>query len=241
MLSRAEIDDILRLIDTSAFQEMKLEMGDLKLELRKGGAAPSAPPPPLTPFAPVTTKVTASGGGSEVPSPLLGTFWHAPRPGADPFVKPGDVVTPDTVIGIIEVMKLMNSVSAGIGGTVVALVELVAPNGELVEHGQTLIRIQPQRPRSAASSSPSGARLPCASSAPRTPWGSKPCWACPRPTVLLWGPNSPPAPSPSAPPLARQVSQDRNRRPSRPCHRLRRPAPWLVLSVRKPRPGPGLR
>ena len=88
----------------------------------------------------VPAPVVASGGGAEIPAPLLGTFWHAPRPGADPFVKPGDVVTADTVIGIIEVMKLMNSVPAGMAGRVV---EICAPNGELVEHGQTLIRIQP--------------------------------------------------------------------------------------------------
>jgi acetyl-CoA carboxylase biotin carboxyl carrier protein len=144
MLTRAEIDDILKLIDGSDFTELKLEMGDLKLELRKGGAAPvpvaaavsGAPAAPV----PVAAKVVASGGGSEVPAPLLGTFWHAPRPGADPFVKPGDVVTADTVIGIIEVMKLMNSFAAGVAGTVL---EIVAPNGELVEHGQPLIRIQP--------------------------------------------------------------------------------------------------
>lgn len=147
MLTRAEIDDILKLIDGSDFTELKLEMGDLKLELRKGGAvsAPAASPvasPVAVPAAPVPVgaKVVASGGGSEVPAPLLGTFWHAPRPGADVFVKPGDVVTADTVIGIIEVMKLMNSVAAGIAGTVL---EIVAPNGELVEHGQPLIRIQP--------------------------------------------------------------------------------------------------
>lgn len=146
MLTRAEIDDILRLIDGSEFTELKLEMGDLKLELRKGGSAPTpvvAPAAVVAPApapAPVTAKVVASGGGSEVPAPLLGTFWHAPRPGADPFVKAGDVVSADTVIGIIEVMKLMNSVPAGVAGTVL---EIVAPNGELVEHGQTLIRIQP--------------------------------------------------------------------------------------------------
>jgi acetyl-CoA carboxylase biotin carboxyl carrier protein len=144
MLTRAEIDDILKLIDGSDFTELKLEMGDLKLELRKGGAAPlsqpAAPPAAVAPV-PVVAKVIASGGGAEVPAPLLGTFWHAPRPGADPFVKPGDVVTPDTVIGIIEVMKLMNSVSAGVAGTVQ---EILAPNGQLVEHGQALIRILPQ-------------------------------------------------------------------------------------------------
>ncbi len=149
MLTRAEIDDILKLIDGSTFSELKLEMGDLKLELRKGPQAPAQPfhlgentPAGGTPPAPkaVPAPVVASGGGAEIPAPLLGTFWHAPRPGADPFVKPGDVVTADTVIGIIEVMKLMNSVSAGIAGTVI---EITAPNGELVEHGQTLIRIQP--------------------------------------------------------------------------------------------------
>ena len=84
--------------------------------------------------------VVASGGGSEVPAPLLGTFYHAPKPGAAPFVKVGDTVTEDSVIGIIEVMKLMNQVTAGIAGTVT---EIVAANGALVEHGQPLLRIQP--------------------------------------------------------------------------------------------------
>lgn len=153
MLTRAEIDDILNLIDGSQFSELKLEMGDLKLELRKGpqtsalrlplgGNTPAGgiqPQPPAPPVA-VRAPVTASGGGSEIPAPLLGTFWHAPRPGAEPFVSPGDSVTADTVIGIIEVMKLMNSVTAGMAGTVL---EIAAPNGVLVEHGQTLIRIQP--------------------------------------------------------------------------------------------------
>lgn len=144
MLTRTDIDDILRLIDGSDFLELKLEMGDLKLELRRPGAGPAASvaPPPAPVAAPVkiAAPVIASGGGSEVPAPLLGIFWHAPRPGADPFVKPGDRVTPDTVIGIIEVMKLMNSVPAGVAGIVL---ELTAPNGQMVEHGQCLIRVQP--------------------------------------------------------------------------------------------------
>ena len=147
MLTRSDIDDILRLIDGSDFVELKLEMGDVKLELRRPGAAPQTAPQTAAFAAPapeparVAAPVLASGGGSEVPAPLLGIFWHAPRPGADAFVKPGDRVTPDTVIGIIEVMKLMNSVPAGVAGVVL---DLVAPNGEMVEHGQTLIRIQPE-------------------------------------------------------------------------------------------------
>jgi acetyl-CoA carboxylase biotin carboxyl carrier protein len=152
-LTRADIDDILKLIDGSDFDELKLEVGDLKLELRRRGApAPTpvaaasteAPAPALAPTpakaSTVAAPVVASGGGSEVPAPLLGTFYRAPKPGADPFVQIGDTVTADTVIGIIEVMKLMNSVTAGVAGTVT---EICAENGQLVEHGQALIRVQP--------------------------------------------------------------------------------------------------
>jgi acetyl-CoA carboxylase biotin carboxyl carrier protein len=147
-LTRADIDEILKLVDGSDFDELRLEMGDLKLELRRRGAgAPAAPstatataPKPATPAAAVPAPVVASGGGSEVPAPLLGTFYRAPKPGADPFVQVGDTVTADTVIGIIEVMKLMNSVTAGVAGTVT---EICAENGQLVEHGEALIRVQP--------------------------------------------------------------------------------------------------
>jgi acetyl-CoA carboxylase biotin carboxyl carrier protein len=83
---------------------------------------------------------TALNDGQDVPAPLLGTFYHASKPGAAPFVAVGDMVTADTVIGIIEVMKLMNQVTSGIDGIVT---EIVAPNGELVEHGQSLIRVKP--------------------------------------------------------------------------------------------------
>jgi acetyl-CoA carboxylase biotin carboxyl carrier protein len=147
MLTRSDIDDILRLIDGSDFLELRLEMGDLKLELRRPGSGPAtvAVAPQI---APASVKVAApvavpavTTGGTEVPAPLPGIFWHAPRPGADAFVKPGDRVTADTVIGIIEVMKLMISVPAGLAGVVL---DMTAPNGEMVEHGQTLIRIQPE-------------------------------------------------------------------------------------------------
>ncbi len=152
MLTRADVEEIMRLLDQSDFQDLRLEHGDLKLELRRKGAMPPAPAAPVSavpmpahvtglqpaPFASVAAPVIASGGGAEVPAPLLGTFWHAPRPGADPFVKVGDVVAPDTVIGIIEVMKLMTSVPAGLAGVVA---EILVPNGQMVEHGQALIRV----------------------------------------------------------------------------------------------------
>ena len=85
------------------------------------------------------------GGGADpnavdVRSPLLGIFYRAPKPGEAAFIEIGTQVEADTVIGIIEVMKLMNSVRAGVKGEVV---EIPAANSALVEYGETLIRVRP--------------------------------------------------------------------------------------------------
>ena len=151
-LSRADIDDIIRLIDNSNFDELKLELGDTKIEIRRNGAKPApavaAPPARATRAQPAPTRSTpapapatpAPGGSIDVPAPQLGIFYHAPKPGEPPFVAVGDEVVPDTVIGIIEVMKLMNTVEAGVTGTVT---QVVVPNGESVKAGDTLIRVRP--------------------------------------------------------------------------------------------------
>jgi acetyl-CoA carboxylase biotin carboxyl carrier protein len=153
-LSRDDIDEIIRLVEQSSFDELKLEVGDTKIEIRRNGAAASAPaapvrrePPPQRPVpeprpasaTPVRPTSSTAAGGTDVPAPQLGIFYHAPRPGEPPFVSVGDTVEDDTVIGIIEVMKLMNTVAAGIAGTVT---EIVAPNGQSVKQGDTLIRVQ---------------------------------------------------------------------------------------------------
>jgi acetyl-CoA carboxylase biotin carboxyl carrier protein len=140
MLTRAEIDDILKLIDSSDFLELKLEMGDLKLELRRPGAAPPLPNGAAQAAPALATPPPSRFAPPPVTAPLLGTLWHQARPGDDPYVKVGDTVTADTVIGIIEVMKLMNIVPAGIAGVVT---EVVAPNGKPVQYGDTLIRVRP--------------------------------------------------------------------------------------------------
>ena len=72
-------------------------------------------------------------------APLPGTFYRAPRPGAAPFVEVGSRVSADTVIGIVETMKLMNSVHAGVDGTVA---EFCVQNAEFAAHGATLLRIR---------------------------------------------------------------------------------------------------
>jgi acetyl-CoA carboxylase biotin carboxyl carrier protein len=73
-----------------------------------------------------------------VTAPLLGTFYRAPKPGAAPFVEVGSAVEPETVIAIIEVMKLMNTVRAGRAGRVT---EILVTDGALVEYGQPLLRL----------------------------------------------------------------------------------------------------
>ena len=150
-LTAADIAEIARLLDESHFTDLKLETGGLKLRIRRegGGWAPryededeevaegassGSEPMPLGQEA-----GAARAGEVDVPAPLLGNFYEAPRPGDPPFVQPGDAVTEETVIGIIEVMKLMNPIRAGVAGTVVAL---LAPNGSAVEEGQALIRVK---------------------------------------------------------------------------------------------------
>jgi acetyl-CoA carboxylase biotin carboxyl carrier protein len=78
-------------------------------------------------------------GATVVPAPLLGIFYRAPKPGEPPFVEVGSRVEAGTIIGIIEVMKLMNSVRAGVRGEVVGI---PARNGELVEYGEALLFVR---------------------------------------------------------------------------------------------------
>jgi biotin carboxyl carrier protein len=79
-------------------------------------------------------------GMAPITAPILGTFYVAPEPGAPPFVKVGETITEDTTVGLIEVMKVFNSVRSGVKGVVA---ELVVQNGQFVEHGQTLFLVKP--------------------------------------------------------------------------------------------------
>lgn len=151
-LTAADIAEIARLLDESHFTDLKLETGGLKLRIRRSGGnwAPryedeeelaTAPAPAASAEAmPLGNEAGAARAGEvDVPAPLLGNFYEAPRPGDPAFVKPGDAVTEETVIGIIEVMKLMNPIRAGVSGTVVAI---LAQSGAAVEEGEALIRVK---------------------------------------------------------------------------------------------------
>ena len=92
--------------------------------------------------APGTVQHSSAAGDSltAVTAPLPGTFYRAPRPGADPFVQVGDAVAPDTVVAIVETMKLMNPVHAGTAGRVA---RIALENGDFAPLGTTLLLIEP--------------------------------------------------------------------------------------------------
>jgi acetyl-CoA carboxylase biotin carboxyl carrier protein len=160
-LTEDDVLHILKLIDESKFDYFQLEVGELKITVSKGdpiplsSSAPSAQPakatvveaPKATPVAPapqsaasnIDTKAAAEGL-LPITAPLLGTFYVAPEPGAPPFVQVGTAITEDTTVGLIEVMKVFNSVRANVRGTVS---QVVAQNGQFVEYGQTLFLVKP--------------------------------------------------------------------------------------------------
>src|SRR4029077_11062484 len=109
--------------------------------MRRASVAAAAPAPAPAPSAPSPVPAAAAGPVAkhlkEITSPMLGTFYRAPKPGSAPFVEIGSAVEEDSVIAIIEVMKLMNTVRAGVKGVVT---EILPADETLVEFGQVLMR-----------------------------------------------------------------------------------------------------
>ena len=168
MLTHEDVEEILQLLDATPVDEFELETGRFKLTLRRSatgagrwtqerqtrGASDMLPVAGSGPMPPAATPVTAAApamaaasdaapaadGQFEIRAPLLGSFYRAPKPGAPPFVEIGTSVGPDTVVAIIETMKLMNSVYAGAAGRVI---EICIGDGSFVEQHQVLMRLTP--------------------------------------------------------------------------------------------------
>ena len=142
-LTAKDVAEIMRILEASSFEELSLEMGGVKLRLQRGSAArqPLEPPPVPTPppNSPPPPPPPPHSGLLEIPSPMVGIFYFAPRPGELPFVELGSKVAQETVVGIIEVMKLMNTVRAGVKGEVA---EILVKNGAAVEYGEILMRVR---------------------------------------------------------------------------------------------------
>jgi len=143
-LTDDDVREILRIVDESDVGELRIATEGFSLHVLKNGATASAEGPrPVAPApapaAEPSPPPAVEDGTMIVPSPMLGTFYRAEAPGAAPFVEVGATVGPDSTVCIIEVMKMMNSVAAGVSGTVV---EVCAENGELVEYGEPLLRVR---------------------------------------------------------------------------------------------------
>lgn len=156
-LTQDDVERILRLIDESGYDEVRIEYGDLKVHARRHGAgveapaagmsaaapAPTAPPPaapaPQPRAAPKSAEIPA--GLVAIRAPMLGTFYRAPSPGAPPFVEEGAVISADAPVCIIEVMKLFNTLKAGTAGKVV---RFLVENGAMVEFDQPLLLVDPK-------------------------------------------------------------------------------------------------
>ncbi|RDU35167.1 acetyl-CoA carboxylase biotin carboxyl carrier protein [Neobacillus piezotolerans] len=166
MLKVQEIREIIKLIDQSSIDEFVYETEGSKIKMKKHAqevavqqqpiqvvqavpaqaqAAPAvqatAPAPaPQAPAKPAETPVENSQEGlHKIVSPMVGTFYQSPSPDADAYVKPGSKVTPDSIVCIVEAMKLFNEIEAEVSGEIV---EILVKDGQLVEYGQPLFLVK---------------------------------------------------------------------------------------------------
>ncbi|MFP4140486.1 MAG: acetyl-CoA carboxylase biotin carboxyl carrier protein [Planctomycetota bacterium] len=153
-----EIKQMVKLMVECDLSELEITDGEHnRVHLKRGPgeqpivmAAPqpqamsaSAGPAPAQQAAPAATEAAAPTPADnliEVISPMVGTFYSAPSPDSDPFVSSGDKVTPETVVCIVEAMKVMNEIKAEVAGTIV---EVCVQNAQPVEYGQVLFRVKP--------------------------------------------------------------------------------------------------
>ena len=138
-LSDDDVREILRLIDESELDELRIETPEFKLHVLRGGRV-APPAEPAASARPVPAPAVESNGARMIEAPMLGTFYRAQAPGAEPFVDVGTEVDPGTVVCLIEVMKMMNSIQAGVAGTIV---EVCAENAQIVQYGEPLFRVDP--------------------------------------------------------------------------------------------------
>lgn len=159
-LTFSDVDQILRIIDQFPAAEVRFEHGDLKLYVKRTGSAGTVAQPTAQAalqVAPAATPAKAAAaaapsaakskadrrGQTSIESPLMGAYYAAPAPDADPFVRPGQKIAKGATLCIIEVMKVMNDIKSPFAGVVV---DIAAENGAMVEQGQALMWIKPEGP-----------------------------------------------------------------------------------------------
>ena len=149
-----DIKGIVDLMKKNAISEFEMEEADFKIKLKRDSgkthgsgtlvaqeALPvSNAPIPASPAPVAGAALEPAQEGPEVKSPMIGTFYRKPSPEADSYVDVGSMVEPDTVVCLIEAMKVMNEIKAEVKGTIA---EVLAEDGKPVEYGQSLFRIEP--------------------------------------------------------------------------------------------------
>ena len=152
-LSHEDVQDILRLLEDTDYKELNLETKRFSLHLKRGKGGWTQETETVTSHKSQVAQaisgktsekaeepIPTEAGLVDIRAPMVGTFYSSPKPGADPFVEVGSAVETDTVIAIIEVMKLMNSIPAGQSGEIM---EIHAEDAQFVEKGQLLMRVRP--------------------------------------------------------------------------------------------------
>jgi len=146
------IKDLVALMSRHDLSEIDLREGELRIRLRRGRReAEAAPAPAAAPATPAPLPVAAPAAANAeaakpskslltIKSPTPGTFYAAPSPGAEPFVRVGSRVTPTSTVGIIEAMKILNEIPADCSGVIA---EVLVENQQPVEYGQLLFKVDP--------------------------------------------------------------------------------------------------
>ena len=150
-----DIKAIIDLMKKNSITEFELERQDSKIRLKRGlnGGSPPAvqyeepmAPPSSQPVIPVSSALPViapqalATGEIEIKSPMIGTFYRAPSPEANSYVEIGTEVNPDTVVCIIEAMKVMNEIKAEVKGVIT---QVLVENAKPVEFGQPLFKARP--------------------------------------------------------------------------------------------------
>lgn len=155
-MNQKELKELIEFLIEKDIAEFELERGDVKVKIKRAIEQPSPSPhfggpvmasvslPPVAP--PVSAAPAAAPAMAEpeeklhiVTSPIVGTFYEAPSPGAPPFIKVGDQISAGQVLCIVEAMKLMNEIESDVSG---AVVKIMAQNGQPIEYGQPLFAIR---------------------------------------------------------------------------------------------------
>lgn len=149
-MRREEIEELIRLVEESDISELEICEGRKKIRIAKGNRTGTATSASLSESNPLETVASAENPSEttklapnlkEIRSPMVGTFYRAPAPEADPFIDVGQPVVVGQTVCIVEAMKLMNEIGAEFSGTIR---EILVDNGQPVEFGQALFRLESQ-------------------------------------------------------------------------------------------------